>query len=166
MCFCGYEGMQRGGGCQSGRCRDRGDAPGPTTGLERSPQRLITRQNVSDVKREREELHVSASFTGRVCVCVCVRQRSSAASSPPQSSVLKSPFKRLYENSSCFQTDLFWEIGCLASLIFLCPPPYIRAYLDEDFEKTEENIGKLLEQINTHGSPSNTLRLFLFKIEP
>lgn len=59
-----------GGGAldQSGRCRDRGDAPGPPAGLERSPRRLITRQNASDVpKREREELHVSAHFSEHVC---------------------------------------------------------------------------------------------------
>lgn len=67
---------------QSGRCRDRGGAPGPTAGLERSLQRLITRQNASDVpKREREELHVSASFTEHmhVCVCMCERQQMGIA---------------------------------------------------------------------------------------
>ncbi len=63
---------------QSGRCRDRGDAPGPTAGLVSSEWQLITRQNASDMpKREREELHVSASFSDHVCVhvCVCVRER-------------------------------------------------------------------------------------------
>jgi len=76
VCVCVHVCVCVGGGSadQSGRCRDRGDAPKPTAGLERLLWRLITRQNASDVpKREREELHVSTSFTDCVCVYVCVR---------------------------------------------------------------------------------------------
>ena len=54
VCVCVCVWVGRGGSVdQSGRCKDRGNAPGLTTGLERSPRRLITRQNASDVlKRE------------------------------------------------------------------------------------------------------------------
>lgn len=90
-----------------------------------------------------------AVFTARAWtwpqLCVCVRKRSSAASSPPQSSVLKSLFKSLYENSSCFQTDLFWEIGCLASLIF--SPPLFSLLSWWGFWEDRGNIGKLLRLI-------------------
>lgn len=47
---------------------------------------------------------------------LCVRKRSSAASSPPQSSVLKSPFKRLYENRA-FKLTYFGRL-----VAWLLPP--------------------------------------------
>ena len=72
LCACVYESVFSGGSADSsGRCRDRGDAPGPTVGLERLPRRLITRQNASDMpNREGEELHVSASFSEHMYVYV------------------------------------------------------------------------------------------------
>lgn len=60
----------------------------------------------------------SMNLDPAVCVCVCEREEE-ILSSIFSSTILspKKPFlKGLYENSSCFQTDLFWEIGCLASL--------------------------------------------------
>lgn len=73
-------------------------------------------------------------------VCMCEWEKGILSSIFSTILSPKKPFKRLYENSSCFQTDLFWEIGCLASLKFssFFFPSHIPSYHDEDFEKTEE----------------------------